>query len=147
MKRILTAAALIPIVVYVVLWANFWAFLAVLVTVAFLCYREFNDVAAAYGFGAPGPLGYGAGVLLLAWPQETWLLVVGIALILLALAMSGDALAKSLPRAALLLAVAATFWLARLFKQRIGGYTGDCLGATQQLAEVAFYGGLLYLFS
>lgn len=24
------------------------------------------------------------------------------------------------------------------FKQRIGGYTGDCLGATQQLAEIAF---------
>jgi len=38
------------------------------------------------------------------WQQETWLLVVGIALILLALAMSGDDLAKSVPRAALLLA-------------------------------------------
>jgi len=105
MKRILTAAALIPIVVYVVLWANFWAFIAVLVTVAFLCYREFNGVAEAYGFGAPGPLGYGAGLLLLAWRQETWLLVLGLALILLALAMRGDDLAKSLPRAAVLLAV------------------------------------------
>ena len=104
MKRILTAAALIPIVVYVVLWANFWAFIAVLVTVAFLCYREFNGVAEAYGFGAPGPLGYGAGLLLLAWRQETWLLVLGLALILLALAMRGDDLAKSLPRAAVLLA-------------------------------------------
>jgi phosphatidate cytidylyltransferase len=104
MKRILTAAALIPIVVYVVLWANFWVFLAVLATVAVLCYREFNGVAAAYGFGAPGPLGYGAGLLLLAWREETWLLVVGIALILLALVMRGDDLAKSLPRAALLLA-------------------------------------------
>ncbi len=104
MKRILTAAALIPIVVYVVLWANFWAFLAVLATVALLCYREFNGVAAAYGFGAPGPLGYGAGLLLLVWWQETWLLILGIALIVLALAMRGDDLAKSLPRAALLLA-------------------------------------------
>ena len=104
MKRILTAAALIPIVVYVVLWANFWAFLAVLVTVAFLCYREFNGVAEAYGFGAPGPLGYGAGLLLLVWWQETWLVVVGVALIVLAVAMRGDDLAKSLPRAALLLA-------------------------------------------
>jgi phosphatidate cytidylyltransferase len=104
MKRILTAVALIPIVVYVVLWANFWAFFAVLVTVAFLCYREFNGVAEAYGFGAPGPLGYGAGLLLLAWRQETWLLVLGLALILLALAMRGDDLAKSLPRAAVLLA-------------------------------------------
>jgi phosphatidate cytidylyltransferase len=84
MKRILTAVALIPIVVYVVLWANFWAFFAVLVTVAFLCYREFNVVAAAYGFGAPGPLGYGAGLLLLVARQETWLLVLGMALILLA---------------------------------------------------------------
>jgi len=46
-----------------------------------------------------------------------------------------------------LLALAATFWLAHLFKRRIGGYTGDCLGATQQLAEVAFYGGLLCHFS
>jgi adenosylcobinamide-GDP ribazoletransferase len=25
------------------------------------------------------------------------------------------------------------------FKRRIGGYTGDCLGAAQQIAEVAFY--------
>jgi len=45
--------------------------------------------------------------------------------------------------AGLLLALLATLWLARLFKRRIGGYTGDCLGATQQLAEVAFYCGLL----
>ena len=104
MKRILTAGALIPIVVYVVLWADFWAFLAVLVTVAFLCYREFNGVAEAYGFGAPGPLGYGAGLLLLVWWQEAWLVVLGITLIVLALAMRGDDLTKSLPRATLLLA-------------------------------------------
>jgi adenosylcobinamide-GDP ribazoletransferase len=44
-------------------------------------------------------------------------------------------------------ALLATLWLARLFKRRIGGYTGDCLGATQQLSEVAFYCGLLCRFS
>ena len=44
-------------------------------------------------------------------------------------------------------ALFATLWLARLFKRRIGGYTGDCLGATQQLSEVAFYCGLLCRFS
>ena len=104
MKRFLTAVALIPIVVYVVLWANFWAFLAVLVAVALLCYREFDGVAEAYGFGAPGPVGYGAGLLLLIWWQEAWLVVLGIALIVLAAAMRGDDLAKSLPRASLLLA-------------------------------------------
>ncbi|MCP8686914.1 adenosylcobinamide-GDP ribazoletransferase [Marinobacterium sedimentorum] len=30
-------------------------------------------------------------------------------------------------------------YLCRLFRRRLGGYTGDCLGATQQLAEVAVY--------
>ncbi|MFA7292516.1 MAG: adenosylcobinamide-GDP ribazoletransferase [Rhodocyclaceae bacterium] len=46
-----------------------------------------------------------------------------------------------------LLAAAATAFLARKFQQRLGGYTGDCLGATQQLSEVAFYLGLLCRFS
>ncbi|WP_394780310.1 adenosylcobinamide-GDP ribazoletransferase [Undibacterium sp.] len=32
-------------------------------------------------------------------------------------------------------------WLARLFVRRIAGYTGDCLGAVQQLSELAFYLG------
>ena len=41
----------------------------------------------------------------------------------------------------------ATWWLARMFHRQIGGYTGDCLGATQQLSEVAFYCGLLCSFS
>jgi adenosylcobinamide-GDP ribazoletransferase len=37
----------------------------------------------------------------------------------------------------------ATLWLARLFARRLGGYTGDCLGAVQQLSEAAFYLGVL----
>lgn len=41
----------------------------------------------------------------------------------------------------------ATLLAATYFKRRIGGYTGDCLGATQQLAEVSFYLGLLCSFS
>ena len=32
----------------------------------------------------------------------------------------------------------AVLLLGRWFHQRLGGYTGDCLGATQQLGEVAF---------
>lgn len=43
---------------------------------------------------------------------------------------------------ALGLVVLATGWLARRFVRWIGGYTGDCLGATQQVAELAFYLGL-----
>jgi adenosylcobinamide-GDP ribazoletransferase len=44
--------------------------------------------------------------------------------------------------AALTLAALVTLLAARHFVKRIGGYTGDCLGATQQLAEIAFYLGL-----
>jgi len=40
-------------------------------------------------------------------------------------------------------AALAAAWLARLFVRRIGGYTGDCLGAVQQVTEVAFYLALL----
>lgn len=37
----------------------------------------------------------------------------------------------------------AGFWMARLFKRRLDGYTGDCLGAAQQVTEVALYLGVL----
>ena len=70
MKRVLTALALVPVVVYVVLFANLWIFLAVLFGVAFLCYREYDQIAAAYGFGAPGIAGAAAGYLLFAWPDN-----------------------------------------------------------------------------
>jgi len=38
------------------------------------------------------------------------------------------------------------FFLIRYFKKWIGGYTGDCLGATQQLAEVIIYLSILALW-
>ncbi len=42
-------------------------------------------------------------------------------------------------------AVAATglalLWMGRLFARRLEGFTGDCLGATQQVCEIAFYLG------
>lgn len=34
-------------------------------------------------------------------------------------------------------------WFSAKIRVRIGGYTGDCLGAMQQLTEIAFYLGLL----
>lgn len=40
-------------------------------------------------------------------------------------------------------AAVATIWLARFFVRRIGGFTGDCLGAVQQVAEVMIYLGVL----
>lgn len=39
------------------------------------------------------------------------------------------------------------FWWRYKIKKWLGGYTGDCLGAMQQLTELAFYLGLLCNFS
>ena len=39
-------------------------------------------------------------------------------------------------------AALALLGMARLFKRRLQGFTGDCLGATQQVCEIAFYLGL-----
>jgi len=40
---------------------------------------------------------------------------------------------------AVLAALAAALWLGRKFVRRLGGYTGDCLGAVQQVAEALIY--------
>jgi phosphatidate cytidylyltransferase len=106
MRRLLTAAALIPLIVYVVIFANPWLFLAVVAAVAFLCYREYDAIAAGYGFGAPGPLGYAMGAAVLVWEIQPWpwLLMALAALAASTLAMRAkDDLAHVLPRAALLL--------------------------------------------
>lgn len=34
-------------------------------------------------------------------------------------------------------------WFSLKLKKRIGGYTGDCLGAMQQITEITFYLGIL----
>jgi adenosylcobinamide-GDP ribazoletransferase len=72
-----------------------------------------------------------------------WLLsgVLG-ALILLPALLLTDPAARSQLALALLAALTlsgiTTLLAAGYFKRRIGGYTGDCLGATQQLAELSF---------
>jgi adenosylcobinamide-GDP ribazoletransferase len=40
-------------------------------------------------------------------------------------------------------ALAAALWLGRKFVRRLGGYTGDCLGAVQQVAEALIYMAVL----
>lgn len=49
--------------------------------------------------------------------------------------------------AAWALMAVATAWLVRLYRRNLGGYTGDTLGAVQQVSEVAFYLGLLCSFT
>jgi phosphatidate cytidylyltransferase len=104
MRRVVTSLILIPLVIYLVLLANWWLLAAAVALVACACFYEYRNMAAAYGFGAPSVLGYAAGMLLLfanadPWP---WLAVVLAGLISLALAMRAQDLKQSLPRAALL---------------------------------------------
>jgi adenosylcobinamide-GDP ribazoletransferase len=47
--------------------------------------------------------------------------------------------------AAMLLVLLVYLWFRRLLQRRLGGYTGDCLGAMQQLTEVAFYLAVLIM--
>jgi phosphatidate cytidylyltransferase len=103
MKRVLTALALIPIVGWVVLAADPMIFLGVLVIVSCLCYREYNDIAAGYGFGEPGIVGYGAGLGLLIWWEVHWLAVAGLAMLILMLVMRDEDLSHALPRAGMLI--------------------------------------------
>lgn len=41
-------------------------------------------------------------------------------------------------------ALLALAWMARMFSRRLQGFTGDCLGAAQQVCEIAFYLGALW---
>ena len=69
-------------------------------------------------------------------------LCIALAWTLGALGLAGPALG-GIPLAwPLLGSTMALLWLWRLFWRRLQGFTGDCLGATQQLCEVAFYLGL-----
>ncbi len=103
MKRLLTALAVAPLVVYAVGWAHPYFFLAVLSAIALLCYHEYAGIVAGYGIEKPGLFGYAAGLVLLLAPQESAFLMTMIALLALCLALTASDLAKGLPRAAALL--------------------------------------------
>lgn len=45
---------------------------------------------------------------------------------------------------ALACALLLRIYLGRLLQKKLGGYTGDCLGAVQQITEIGFYLGLLF---
>jgi adenosylcobinamide-GDP ribazoletransferase len=67
-------------------------------------------------------------------------LAIAVAPTLLLAAWTGDASAGLLGLSFALLLTAA---MRRIVRRRLGGYTGDCLGAVQQVAEVGYLIGLL----
>jgi phosphatidate cytidylyltransferase len=111
MKRIATAAVLIPLVSYVALWGPQWLFLLVTATVAVLCFYEYSAVVAGHKIEPPGPAGYAAGLLLLIVPRgELLLLVILLTLIALGLMLRSADLGQGLPGAgALVLGVLYVF--------------------------------------
>jgi phosphatidate cytidylyltransferase len=103
MKRLLTALFLIPTVLYVVYLGPPWLLFGVTALVALICYSEYAGIAAGYGITKPGPVGYAAGLLVLAMrPQDASLVFTLLALVALLLAVRSD-LVKTLANAAFLL--------------------------------------------
>ncbi len=100
MKRIATAAVLIPAVAYVALWGPHWLFLLVLSVAALLSFREYCSIVAAHRIEAPGPAGYAAGLLVLLVPKGEILLLTLITLLALGLMLRSADMAKALPSAA-----------------------------------------------
>jgi len=103
MTRLLTAGLLIPVILYVVFLGPFWLFFGVTALVALICYSEYAGIAAGYGIKKPGPLGYGAGLLVLAMrPQDAYLIFTLVAFIALSLVFRLSDLSKTLPQSAFL---------------------------------------------
>lgn len=69
-------------------------------------------------------------------------LLIAFAWCFVALALASLALDATNLLVACSFSVLALLWMLRFFKRRLQGFTGDCLGTTQQVCEIAFYLGL-----
>ena len=107
MKRILTAAVLVPTFLWVVLAAPAAAFAVALVAVAGLCFYEYSNIAARHLEDEPNlaqnPIGYGAGLVLLFLPGQEVTFLVLVAVVVMIQSLRADSLRQSLPRASFIL--------------------------------------------
>ncbi len=103
MKRVLTAAVLIPVVLYIVLLGPQWLVFAAVTLAAMLCYREYCGIAEGYGVARLGPVGYAAGLALLALTSDVSIFLTVLALGGISLATRSAELAEVLPRASAML--------------------------------------------
>ncbi|HEY3824497.1 MAG TPA: phosphatidate cytidylyltransferase [Bryobacteraceae bacterium] len=98
MKRVVTALFLVPIAVYSALFAPWWVLFGVIALVALLCFREYATITRSFA-----PLGYVAGLLILAAPQhETILLIILSTLAAMCLMLFADDPAKGFTSSAAL---------------------------------------------
>src|SRR6266550_4572306 len=103
MKRILTSLILIPLVLCLVIMAPPWLVLAAATLCGMLCYREYRGIAAESGIKDLGPVGFAAGLGVLALPDGAAIFLTVLALTGIALAMRSQDLAEVLPRASIML--------------------------------------------
>jgi phosphatidate cytidylyltransferase len=99
MKRIATALVLIPVVVWIVLAAPYWVFVAALAVIGLLAFHEFDHIAAAQNLAPAGWPGMAAGMALLLIP-EPFVTAIVIVLVAMTLALREADLARALPGAA-----------------------------------------------
>ncbi|MSV34136.1 MAG: hypothetical protein EXQ47_00870 [Bryobacterales bacterium] len=98
MKRLVTAALLIPFIAWVTLVSPQWVFLLVLAATGLLAYHEFDQIAAANGIARAGLPGMLSGLVLLMAPQPVVVLVL-IAMLGMALAMRVNNFSAAMPAA------------------------------------------------
>src|ERR1700733_11343042 len=97
MKRVITAAVLIPLVVWTVIWAPQWAFLIVAALVGAGAFSEFDAITAAHGIAPSKWWGIILGVIFMLVPDHAVPVLVVIAGILLAWRIDAPDFSKVLP--------------------------------------------------
>jgi phosphatidate cytidylyltransferase len=102
MKRLVTAAALIPIVLFAVFSGIWWALLAVIAAICAICYAEYCSILNIGAWPRAVGMLAGAGLLLIP-PDRLFPPLMLFALIALALPMRADDLREGLGRSAAML--------------------------------------------
>ncbi|MGH9638541.1 MAG: phosphatidate cytidylyltransferase [Bryobacteraceae bacterium] len=110
MKRALTAAALIPLAIYLIFWSPAWLFLLAAAVMGLVCYSEYAGLVAEHGIRQPGAFGIAAGLLLLFWPHFILIELTAIVILALIAGLKSANLSDLLPYAgAILLGAFYTF--------------------------------------
>lgn len=100
MKRVLTAAVLAPLAVYLILWAEFWMLQVMVCAFAVACALEFRGLIGHFQFQKPAftALGTGLCLVLLPLPYAFPVVLVG-TLLLLSLMLRAQDMRQTLPSA------------------------------------------------
>jgi phosphatidate cytidylyltransferase len=100
MTRLLTAALLLPLAFYLILYSPRPVFLGAAILVAIVCYREFSMMADAQGLVVDAPSSYACGLILLVVPDVDPVVLVLLAMAALVSAMRSNALSVVMPQSA-----------------------------------------------